>query len=65
MKRVYRLSVPRSRHVGWYPVGNLVLDWILLKAMWLCLTGRVDWRGTQYGPPHRASPPLSKSVPNV
>ena len=65
MRRVYRLSVPRSRHVGWYPVGNLVLDWILLKAIWLCLTGRVNWRGTQYGPPHRAAPPLPNSVPNV
>ena len=65
MRRVYRLSVPRSRHVGWYPVGNLVLDWILLRAIWLCLTGRVNWRGTQYGRPRTASPPLSKSVPNV
>ena len=50
IRRVYRLSVPRSRHVGWYPLGNLVLDWILLRAIWMCLTGRVNWRGTEYGP---------------
>jgi glycosyltransferase involved in cell wall biosynthesis len=50
MRRVYRLSVPDSRHVAWYPLGNLVLDWILLKAVWLCMTGRVRWRGTRYGP---------------
>jgi glycosyltransferase involved in cell wall biosynthesis len=50
MKRVYRLSVPRSRHTAWYPVGNLVLDWILLRAIAMCLTGRVRWRGTDYGP---------------
>jgi glycosyltransferase involved in cell wall biosynthesis len=50
MRRVYRLSVPRSRHTGWYPVGNLVLDWILLRAIAMCLTGRVRWRGTDYGP---------------
>jgi cellulose synthase/poly-beta-1,6-N-acetylglucosamine synthase-like glycosyltransferase len=49
MRRVYLLSVPRSRHVGWYPVANVVLEWILLRAIWLCLTGRVRWRGTVYG----------------
>jgi hypothetical protein len=50
MRRVYRLSVPRSRHTGWYPIGNLVLDWILMRAIAMCLTGRVRWRGTDYGP---------------
>jgi glycosyltransferase involved in cell wall biosynthesis len=64
MRRVYRLSVPRSMHVGWYPLGNLVLDAILLKAVWLCVTGRVRWRGTEYGQ-SVAPPPLSKSVLNV
>jgi hypothetical protein len=48
MRRVYRLSVPRSRHVAWYPVGNLVMDGILLRAIGMCLTGRVRWRGTDY-----------------
>jgi glycosyltransferase involved in cell wall biosynthesis len=51
MRRVYWLSVPRSGHVAWYPLGNLVLDVILFKAIWLCLTGRVRWRGTQYAHP--------------
>ena len=50
MRRVYRLSVPGSRHVGWYPVGNLVLEVILLRAIRMCLSGRVTWRGTDYGP---------------
>jgi glycosyltransferase involved in cell wall biosynthesis len=58
VRRVYRLSVPHSRHVAWYPLGNLVLDVILFKAIWLCLTGRVRWRGTQYGPLHAGAPPL-------
>jgi glycosyltransferase involved in cell wall biosynthesis len=56
MRRVYRLSVPHSRHVAWYPLGNLMLDVILFKAIWLCLTGRVRWRGTQYGPLHTGAP---------
>jgi hypothetical protein len=65
MRRVYRLSVPQSRHVAWYPLGNLVLDAILVKAIGLCVTGRVRWRGTQYGPLPTGSPPCPESVPNL
>jgi chlorobactene glucosyltransferase len=65
MRRVYRLSVPGSRHVGWYPVANLVLEWILLRASWMCLTGRVRWRGTDYGPAPRPSRAISKTIRNV
>jgi chlorobactene glucosyltransferase len=46
---VYNTSVPGSRSVGWYPLGNLVIDAILLRAIRMCLTGRVTWRGTDYG----------------
>ncbi|HZW29805.1 MAG TPA: glycosyltransferase [Isosphaeraceae bacterium] len=46
---VYNTSVPGSRYVGWYPLGNLVIDAILLRAIRMCLTGRVTWRGTDYG----------------
>ena len=48
--RLYRLSVPRTLHVGWYPIANLVMDWILFRSIRSCLTGRVTWRGTAYGP---------------
>jgi len=47
-RRVYRISVPGSRYVGWYPLGNLIVDMILLQAMRMCYTGRVTWRGTHY-----------------
>ena len=30
--------------------GRPDLDWILLRAIRMCLTGRVTWRGTSYGP---------------
>jgi len=46
---VYETSVPGSRHVAWYPLGNLLIDYILLRSIWMCLTGRVTWRGTSYG----------------
>ena len=48
LARLYRLSVPRTRHVVWYPLAGLVLDVILFRAIRMCLTGRVTWRGTAY-----------------
>jgi hypothetical protein len=50
-RRVYQLSVPRSRHICWYPVANFVVDVILAKSMRMCFTGRVTWRGTHYRSP--------------
>jgi glycosyltransferase involved in cell wall biosynthesis len=50
LRRLYHLSVPGSRYVGWFPLGNLVMDWVLFRALRMCLTGRVTWRGTAYGP---------------
>lgn len=50
LRRLYLLSVPDSRHVGWFPLANLVMDWVLFRAIRMCLTGRVTWRGTAYGP---------------
>jgi glycosyltransferase involved in cell wall biosynthesis len=45
---VYETTVPGSRHAVWFPLGNLVIDFILLRSIWMCLTGRVTWRGTSY-----------------
>jgi hypothetical protein len=67
LRRVYDMSVPGSRYVAFYPLANLVMDWVLIRAIRSCLTGRVSWRGTTYGPaadlPPRARPapePVSK-----
>jgi glycosyltransferase involved in cell wall biosynthesis len=46
---VYNTSVPSSRYVAWFPLGNLVIARILLRAIRMCLTGKVTWRGTDYG----------------
>jgi hypothetical protein len=48
LRRVYNLSVPGSRHVVWYPVANVIIAWILLRAIGMCRTGKVTWRGTPY-----------------
>ena len=52
---IYHASVPGSRYTRWFPVGNLVTDFILVRAIQMCLTGRVTWRGTSYGPPAMAA----------
>jgi hypothetical protein len=48
-RRVYNASVPNSRYAAGYPVANVVIDVILLRAIRMCLTGKVSWRGTDYG----------------
>ena len=55
LRRLYVLSVPRTRHVAWYPLAGLVLDVILFRAIRMCLTGKVTWRGTAYK--ESATPP--------
>jgi hypothetical protein len=45
---IYDSSVPGSRHTAWFPLGNLVINVILLRSIRMCLTGRVTWRGTSY-----------------
>jgi glycosyltransferase involved in cell wall biosynthesis len=46
--RVYTFSVPGSRSAPWFPLANLVVDVILIRAIHMCLTGNVTWRGTAY-----------------
>ncbi len=65
LSRVYRVSVPRTRHVAWFPLANLVIGWILIRAILSCLTGRVTWRGTSYGPGASTEGPVAESVPRL
>ena len=46
---VYHTSVPGSKYVPWFPLANLLIDYILIRSIKMCLTGRVTWRGTSYG----------------
>jgi len=70
LRRVYELSVPGSRYVGFYPIANLVMDWVLIRAIRSCLTGEVSWRGTSYGPATSAArvwqrPPVPEPASKV
>jgi glycosyltransferase involved in cell wall biosynthesis len=46
--RVYTFSVPGSRYAPWFPLANLIVDVILVRAIHMCRTGNVTWRGTAY-----------------
>lgn len=52
---VYQTSVPGSRFTFLFPLGNLITDYILLRAIRMTLTGNVTWRGTTYGANHARS----------
>jgi glycosyltransferase involved in cell wall biosynthesis len=60
---IYRTSVPRSRHTAWFPLGNVIVDLILMRAIRMCLTGRVSWRDTQYGSANDAVADAENSTP--
>jgi hypothetical protein len=48
--RMYRVQSPAVASAAWwYPLAGFVSDWILLKSIGMCWTGRVSWRGTSYG----------------
>jgi chlorobactene glucosyltransferase len=58
--RMYRMTSPATaRYAVWYPLAGLVSDWISFRAIVMCLTGRVTWRGTSYGP---AAPPAPEPI---
>jgi glycosyltransferase involved in cell wall biosynthesis len=65
-RRIFTAAVPRPRYAIWYPVANLIVDLILIRALVMCATGKVTWRGTDYGNPAAASrtapSPVSKRL---
>lgn len=63
--RMYRLSAPTTRYVAHYPLAGLVLDVIILRSLWMCVTGKVTWRGTAYAPSAATRGPRVASSPHV
>ncbi|MBC8105923.1 MAG: glycosyltransferase [Anaerolineae bacterium] len=39
-----------KRYALLFPLGAIMLIGIWLRALWMCVTRRVEWRGTQYAP---------------
>jgi chlorobactene glucosyltransferase len=63
--RIFHAAVPRARWAIWYPIANVVVDLVLIRSLRMCLTGKVTWRGTDYGipaaPARTAPSPVSKT----
>jgi glycosyltransferase involved in cell wall biosynthesis len=53
-RRVYRAAIESVAFSLWYPIANLIVDLILIRAIGMCLTGNVTWRGTNYAATARA-----------
>jgi glycosyltransferase involved in cell wall biosynthesis len=45
---MYRWAAERVWYALLFPAGCAVLLAICAKALWICMTGRVEWRGTRY-----------------
>ncbi len=55
--RMYRWSSPRSgKDALWYGLAGVVMIWVCSRAIWMCWTGQVTWRGTAYGGPSPQTP---------
>lgn len=46
--RLYHFNRARWQDTYWYPLSGLMSDWIYLRVIRMCMTGRVIWRGTTY-----------------
>ena len=63
LRKMYSLcSPPGLREALWYPVASLMMDVVLLKSLAMCLTGKVVWRGTHYGPSTTVADPPTDSL---
>jgi glycosyltransferase involved in cell wall biosynthesis len=48
--RMYRLNSPKTAgYAMYYSLAGIVSDVIIARSLWMCVTGRVTWRGTSYG----------------
>lgn len=48
MAKLYNLVGSPRRWLAFYPLACLAMSWILLRALWMCFTHRVTWRGRLY-----------------
>lgn len=68
MIRMYRISSAPGRLALWYALAGFVMDWVYFRALFMCLSGRVTWRGTTYSwagprPPEPQGEPQAPPLP--
>lgn len=55
---MYAWTGNARRNALLFPIGGALLLGIFFRALWMCTTGKVTWRGTSYSP----SPAREKSI---
>ena len=45
---MYRWTLNRRLNALWFPLAGSLLLVIFLRSIWMCFTGKVEWRGTSY-----------------
>jgi hypothetical protein len=45
---LYRVTGERMHYALLFPLSAVYLSTVCLKSLWICMTGKVVWRGTQY-----------------
>ncbi len=58
---LYKWSGNSRRNAFWFPVGGSLLTYILLRALKMCITKKVEWRGTAYS--HTMAQQLGGATP--
>lgn len=58
LAQVYHWSGNRRFFALLFPLGGALLGAIFCRSLWICLTHRVEWRGTHYQ--HRMNPMLTR-----
>ena len=48
LAEVYLWSGNKRRNALWFPVAGPMLFWIFLRSLKMCITRKVEWRGTAY-----------------
>ena len=64
MRKVYQLTQSRVRYLAYYPLACIVASWFLIRALTMCFTHRVTWRGRSYRRNPNSVLPLSVAVDN-
>jgi hypothetical protein len=57
---MYRWTLNPRRFALLFPISGTLLLWIFIRSVWMCLTKKVEWRGTSYS--HTMSTQMPEKV---
>ncbi len=61
--KIYRWLGGRAIYAVAFFITGLFILAILARALWMCITGRVLWRGTSYSHKLEAEPSINRALP--